>query len=357
MASIRKLIIDVSDPNKTGLVRDETSTVLTKPSPIVGADTEVIQIYPVEPSGITNSPWKSVDWSGYSSLKLSVGLRSGNNPSGGTWKLADNSSNVTSALAVNVSASDLQTRINADLTAIASDGGMTVSSTNSVAGQYYMLEYSTAGAKSSDPSGSSSSGPGGEGLTPYGTVVTQKVREGTSTLKERWLVQLKGNELVTHSTWSAVSALAASVTVVSAGSGSTTGVQTFDFSRPAIGGVFSIVFNSVTKWFDWNATVAQVQDAFGTDYAVTGDDGGPWTIEKVAVGAVGTGTMDVTNLDALAGWQGTVKMNTTEMVLYMLSQTDDEVTQYLEIQHTPTAEQPFTAYQDEVTVSKDVINI
>ena len=153
----------------------------------------------------------------------------------------------------------------------------------------------------------------------------------------------------------AVAAVAKSVTVVSAGSGSTTGVQTFDFSRPAVGGVFNIEFNSVTKWFDWNATVAQVQAAFGSDYAVTGNDGGPWTIEKVANGAVATGDMDVSKLDALDGWQATVKMNTPAMVQYMLDQTETEVIQYLEVQ-AGTAAAPLTVYQDEVTVTKDVIN-
>jgi len=307
-------------------------------------DTETVQIYPVEPSGVTNSPWQSVDWSS-DAIKLGVGLRTAEKPTGGTFTVTDGAGYATSALAFDVSTADLATALNG-LYQINTEGGVTVTGT---VGDYYIITYVTAGAKTAIGSAD------GTLLTPYGTASVSEIVAGASGVKEKWLLLIRANELVEEGTWAAVAAVAKSVTVVSAGSGSTTGVQTFDFSRPAVGGVFNIEFNSVTKWFDWNATVAQVQAAFGSDYAVTGNDGGPWTIEKVANGAVATGDMDVSKLDALDGWQATVKMNTPAMVQYMLDQTETEVIQYLEVQ-AGTAAAPLTVYQDEVTVTKDVIN-
>ena len=94
----RDLIINISDRDKEGLIKDPLLQIGTNLSPIVKADSEHIRIFPVIPTNNAALPWMSVDWTGYS-IAASIG-NPGQKPTGGTFVIGYDGSD-TSSLSVN----------------------------------------------------------------------------------------------------------------------------------------------------------------------------------------------------------------------------------------------------------------
>lgn len=316
--------------------------------PFSRGDVEKLQIFPVEPSGIASSPWKSQDWSG-SGIRAGIGTLSGR-PSGGTFELAVEGDNTElGSLAYDITPANLEIALDLN-PEIITDGGVSVTG---VAGEYYLVEWDSNGARNLI------TGDGGA-LTPFGHVVVNRLQAGDGSNPEIQAIRIRAQLLAVETSFSAISAIAESVEVVSPGDAGSHAIQKFSFTRDAIGGTFTITFDGVTSGaLNWNATVDAVQAEFDSGtYKVTGSTGGPWIIEKLSNGAVVAGSMNVTGLDALDGWEADLTISTKEafLALAALSSTTNALSCFFEVEVTPAGGDPFTVYRDAVNLAKDILD-
>ena len=339
----RTLIINISDQEKKGLVKSPRSAVGQNLAPIVKADSEPLQIFPVIPTGDRSRPWESVDWTGYS-IAASIG-NPGQKPTGGTFDL-NYGANTASALAFDITPSALDTALNA-LASITSDGGVSVSG---LAGDYYLIEWNNVGARATAFTHNSKT------LTPFGSVITDTIQAGDASTKEIRIIRLRSQVYATKGVFTPVADITGIVTQISAGDGSSHAIQIFKFSRQPIGGTFTITFDGITTIsLPFDASASDVQTALGASYLVEGPNGGPWTVEKNVDGAVALGSMDVDGISGLDGWEAILKTSTKELFIELASTQETSISRTFEVEVTDGSGNVETVLQIPVTISKEVM--
>ncbi len=338
----RDIIIDLSNPDKNGVIKSPILLGGTTLAPFVLADGEYLRIFPVRPTGDSQRPWDSVDISA-NSISASIGIP-GAKPTGGTFGLGYGASSTTSALSISPSA--LSASLNAFAEIIA-DGGVTVSG---VAGDYYLVEWDSVGARATSFSTVS------KNLTPFGQVTISQVQVGDASTKEIRLIRLVSQLLATTSDFSQIPDIAGEVSVVAAGDGSSHPIQIFKFSRQPTGGTFVITIGAVvTNSLQWDASAQDIEDALGADWSVSGPNGGPWTIEKLANEALSAGTMDTDGIFGLDGWEALLRISTKEMFLSLAAETSDELDAVFEVELVDGDGIPFTILQSDIQINKEVM--
>jgi len=341
-SNVRELIIDTLHEGRAGLIKSPDSTLGARLAPIVNGDGETLQIFPVKSTGNESSPWESIDWSGVD-VVVSVG-NPGQRPTGGEVTMFYGIQSVN--MAYNLNPSTFQAALNA-LPAITSDGGVSVTG---VAGEYYVVAWNSVGARATEMYGES------EDLLPFGFVSVSVAQVGDASTKEIRVVSLSSKIYCFANSFSAIDPVAAVVSVIAAGSGSSHAVQKFGFSRKAIGGTFQITFDGeTTVSLPFDASKAEVEAAL-TDCSVTGPDGGPWTIEKLADGAVAAGSITTTGIEALEGIEGDIRYATKQLLIEMEEADASSINRIFEIEITPSGGAPFTVFRSEVKIFKDVFD-
>jgi hypothetical protein len=341
------LIIDVTDPNKAGIYIDFSSRLPASVPLFIRNDTIPVTLRFVTPNTSGIRAWDDVDLSTYD-VTLGIGDFD-RTPTSGTFPLTYGA-DTAFGLGYDISAASLQTSLNS-LNSIQSAGGVTV--TSPAVGQY-IVTFVSDGAKSFISSTSN-------GLNPATTVIISRVVTGATDINEVQIIQLVVNPNVLNQTWEELPVAAAVVTEISPGSGSTQNVQQISLDPIPYFGTFQITANSVTTpAIDYLATAQQVQDALGGSgsYLVSGPAGGPWTITKVANGAIAQHTVNVSGLLVPVGLSGIVQLSTLAMLQRFLGE-GNTIEQILEIQAQLVEESTttVTVLQVPITVSKDVINL
>lgn len=339
----RDLIINIANQTREGLVASPLSEAGSSMAPIVKGDSELLRIFPVTPTGDQSRPWESVDLTGYS-IAASVG-NPGQKPTGGEFDI-EYDGDTASDLAYDINPHSLNSHLN-QLASITSDGGVTVTG---VAGDYYVVEWDSVGARSTDFTTDSTE------LSPFGSVVVDTIQVGDSTTKEIRLISLRSQLYATKGSFTAVADITGIVTVIAAGSGSSHAIQSFKFSRSPVGGTFTLTFDGATTVsLPHDATASQVQTALGSGYLVEGSAGGPWTVEKDSNGAVSAGSMDVAGIAGLDGWQATINFATKELFLELAASSEQEISRTFEVEFTDASGNVETVLQIPVTISKEVM--
>jgi hypothetical protein len=315
---------------------------------LIRNDTLVVNLRTVQPSALPNQNWDDVDLS-TAAVVLGIGEYD-KSPTGGTFPLTYGA-NTATALAYNITAAAVSTALNA-LASVISAGGVTVADGGT---GIYTVTFSSVGARTLISSGTNT-------LTPASQVIISQLTAGDAGTAEVQVIRLAASLYATCSTWSAFASAADAVTVLAAGSGSTQNIQVVTLNPLPYAGVFTITTSLIkTPALAFNSTAQQVQDALNvggttTDYSVSGNAGGPWTITKTAVGSVATNTVDVTGLSVPIGLTGTLALSTLAMIQRLATVTSDTISLILEIQVTPLGGGQATILQVPVTISKDVIN-
>ena len=337
------LIVDVTNPNKTGLLLSFNDRQPANVPLFIRNDGVSLNLRAVQPSTSTSRTWDDIDLS-TASVILALG-EFDKVPTSGTFTLTWGG-NTTSALNYNASASDVQTALNA----LSGIGGVTV--TNPSPGVYLVL-WNTTGTRtliSGDVTG----------LAPQTGIVVSEVIVGSSAVKDLQTIQINLNPYALTNTWSAFPTSGSVVTLISAGTVSTPNVQKVALSPIPYDGTFQITTSLLTTAaIPYSATASQVQAALntgGNNYVVTGNPGGPWIITTVANGSVATITVNASGLSVPVGLTGTLSLSTFSMLEAFINSSLNEITLLMELQITPAGGATATVLQVPVTVNKDVIN-
>lgn len=339
------LIIDITNPEKKGLLLDfadrQTASV-----PLFVRDDEVgVTLRFVQPSTTDSRAWDDVDLSA-DTVKLALG-KFDQPPTAGTFTLTYGAE-TTTALSCDASAQDVQIALNS-LSTIG-DGGVTVTSPES--GVYYVV-WANVGTRT-DISGTA------DGLSPASSIVVSEVVTGSATVRSIQVVQVFQDPYALTDTWTELPSADATVDVISAGSVSSPCVQRITLDPDPYAGTFQITTNLLTTAaIDFDASSAEVAAALntgGSNYTVSGDDGGPWTISTVVNGAVAAFTVNASGLLVPVGLTGTLELSTYSMLEAFIA-GDNDITLEMQCQVTPSGSGASTVLQVPVTASKDVINL
>lgn len=284
------------------------STQVSNPSFFLG-DKAQLEIYLVKDTGLATFPRQEADYSGLS-FKVAVG-QIDESPTGGTWLLSYGG-NTTSALAYNATAAQVQAALNA-LASITSAGGVTVTKV----GDNYNVLFNQDGARTELTADAAS-------LTPLSTAGISTLQEGTVSQPAIYLVHLQRTVAAYATSFTQVSASAASVSALSAWDG---GRATYrvSISPDPKGGTFTLAFDAqtgtdvTTSAISVGASALDVQNALNRDALlnkVTVQQVGAFAWDVTVTTQPGTNGLTVSGAGLLSfsGFKGELNLNTASAI-------------------------------------------
>lgn len=233
MASLPLIFIDIGDAAKNGIRTAPGKQALAALSPLFRGDGGRARYILAEPTGDAQKPYRNAVLTSYVIEGCISEVDAA--PTGGTFGLSysGNSTGLT-ALAYNISATDLANALNANA-AITTAGGVTVTKHGNFS---YRILFTTVGAKSlivSDPAL----------LTPSSQVYVIRARTGTASVKEIQFLRVIQSPLAYTSSFTPESAGTVAVSTIQAGTTTKKEVQRLTIGEYAYDGTFLI--NAATK--------------------------------------------------------------------------------------------------------------
>jgi hypothetical protein len=218
----RDLFIDLTNRR---LVASETNSAPVGLATFTKGDNGAFNLYFLEATGVINRPFEVVDKSS-TSVKLGIGSRTGV-PQSGTYTLVVDGTQITTPLAFNATAAQIQAAINDDLGA----GAVSVSGTLET---LFTIRFNATGARASTTADVSQ-------LIPDTVAVIDERIAGSSTVKEVQEIQLRLTPAVFQDSWTDLgTGITAAIATTVTGSDTENEVQRLTFSREPFAGTYRI---------------------------------------------------------------------------------------------------------------------
>jgi hypothetical protein len=248
MAAVREMIIDITDPELRGSLREFGSPVKARPRTFGRGDSGPVRVRLVEPIGSDRRSFKDADTTGYA-MEMAVGsLDAG--PTAGTYKLVLGSNDPSGSIAYNASAATLQSSIN---TMTDFPGSVTVTKYGDNA---YEIRWDQNGAQADLIEADENL------LEPETGIYLTTMQPGSaSTPTIQWLRLLQG-AIAYQNTWDAYPTGAASVDTLIEGSATQKEIVRISLDEPAYDGSILITMGTVEKY---SITVTQNNSADALD--------------------------------------------------------------------------------------------
>jgi hypothetical protein len=286
-----------------------------------------------------------------SSIKLALG-QIGLKPVAGTFRLSFDG-DTTVDIAYGATPAVVETALNA-LPSISSVGGVTVSGE---AGGPWQITFNSVGPRPLI-------GGNGDKLTPLSGVKIVTEQEGSPSLREIVVVRLLQNPVAVCLDFDPLPSAAAQVVTQVEGSNSTNEVQLITLNPKPYGGTFSLSFLlQTTTQLPYYASAAAVQAALESlssidagNVLVSGNDGGPWTVEFVGDRGLANQPAISVNTSGLLvpiGFSGLFSVNSAAADRLAGSAP---VTATLELEVTPSDGNAFTPLQRSVILAPALID-
>jgi hypothetical protein len=341
------LIVDVLGRR---IVKDFSTNLEGALKPFIVGDKYKATVCFVEPTGNALTPFRYLNFSG-SSIKLALG-QIGLKPVAGTFRLSFDG-DTTADIAYDATPAAVETALNA-LSSISSVGGVAVSGE---AGGPWQITFNSVGSRPL-------MGGNGDKLTPLSGVKIVTEQEGSPSLREIVAVRLLQNPVAVCLDFDPLPSAAAQVVTQVEGSNSTNEVQLITLNPKPYGGTFSLSFLlQTTNQLPYYASAAAVQAALESlssigagNVLVSGNDGGPWTVEFVGARGLANQPAISVNTSGLLvpiGFSGLFSVNSAAADRLAGSAP---VTATLELEVTPSDGNTFTPLQRSVTLAPALID-
>lgn len=284
------------------------------------------------------------------SLKVGIGAIS--KPVSGTW-IADYDGDQTSALPFDISASALETALNA-LTSVASGGGVSVTGPD---GGPWKITWTNTGARVDFTFDAG-------GLSPDSHVVFHETTEGDGSTASVSTIRLAQLPAAFQDTWTAISAPGITITEETKGAAGTNEVQRIAIDPLPYDGSFSLTYGGqTTAAIDYNATASSVKEALEAlsnievgDVSVTKLGAGTWDVQFTGNLAGTDVAMMTANGGSLVGYVGLeASLNLATPGIAALLANLSEKTLTLEIEATQSTNRR-TQIQINALVKNDLID-
>jgi len=339
-------IVDVENKR---LVSSFRSTRSTSPEAVVFGDTPDINVRLVESNPASfDLPWRYVDLTGYS-LRVAIG-NPGGDPTSGTFTLTFDG-DTTADLNYNATAAEIDTELNG-LASMVTAGGCTVSAVSSG----YQVAFDTVGAQNTITATTDS-------LFPASSAYIYEATTGDGSTKEVQVVTLEVDNSAYVELTTDIAAPSATVTTVREGVTDTTSeLQRVEIGGDPYLGKWSIsIGGSTSSAISVDADTADIITAIE---GITGIGAGnvvvtgsvlDFTIQfDSSLGNVGTAVIDVANLTGAIGKNGSIDLNTNQMLELLAGAS--AVSSTLEIVKYDTGNSTSdTVLQQAITCRQDVI--
>jgi len=202
-------------------------------APFFAGDTETLNLYFFQQTGIVSKPYEIVDKSS-ASVKVGIGTLA-SEPTGGTWTITYGGQ-TTSNLAASSSVAEIQTALNA-LSSVSSAGGVTV--TGSLVTNF-QITFNSAGTRTAFTVDVSN-------LFPTTEAVIQRRVTGTSSVNDVQQILLFCDPAVSQTSFSsAATGVTATVSMVATGATGVNCVQKLSFTQVPNAGTFTLSLPGVT---------------------------------------------------------------------------------------------------------------
>ncbi len=249
MASVRETIIDITDPELRGLLRQFDSPVKAAPWTIGRGDSGPRRFRFVEPISSNRRQFKDADTTGYT-IEVAVGGLDAA-PTSGTFTVTHDG-NASGSIAYNTSGANLQTAINA-ISSIITAGGVTVTKYGS---NSYEIRFLSNGAQADLVTA------GTNLLEPETGIYLTTMQPGTgSTPTVQWL-RLLQSAIAYQNTFDDYTTGAATVEVLQNGSATQKEIVRISLDQPPYDGSMIVTTGVAEKY---SITVTQNNDADALD--------------------------------------------------------------------------------------------
>lgn len=340
-----QFLINIADPNKAGNLQSFNSTSVNPTALYFREDGDPIQISVVTPNVTGARPWDYVD---ISNALIELAIDNADlTPTAGSWEISDGTNNST-LLPYNVTASALQTAINA-LALVSIPTTVTLISTG-----VYLVTGTTNGTIVPLVGLA-------ESLYPQSGVGIIQLQTGSASQPSVQLIQLQLNPATYQEITTALPTAAGTVTTLAAGGSGVPAIFLLTLNPQPYDGTFTLTdSDGTTGAIPWNANAATVQAALvavtgNTEWVVTGNPAGPWTITNNSGTAVGAPTVNVTGLIIPTGFTGTLQLATPGIIERFIAATTANLTLTLQIRITYPGQQPVIILSVPVNIARDII--
>jgi hypothetical protein len=220
----RDLFIDLTNRR---LVASETNSAPVGLATFTKGDTGAFNLYFLEATGVINRPFEVVDKSS-TSVKLGIGSRTGV-PQSGTYTLTVDGIELTTPLAFNATAAQIEAAINDEL----GEGTVSVSGTLET---LFTIRFNNVGAQQSIAADVSQ-------LIPDTVAVIDERIAGSASVKEVQEIQLRLTPAVFQDSWTDLgTTVTATIATTVTGSDTENEVQRLSFSREPFAGTYRLTF-------------------------------------------------------------------------------------------------------------------
>lgn len=342
--SAEQLIINVKDPEKSGLL---DSFFSERPSPqgiYFRGDKNRLSVYPVRPAyGSAVLFWLP---QAVTTSQLSLGVGDADLPAeGGDFALAyDGDDDDLTVLAYNISAANLQTALNANaaIAAIPDTVAVTLLATG-----VYQVAFQAVGARellTGDP----------EGLAPECNIFVSRLQTGDADTREIQIIQIIQRPYVYVTSWTATGGASAIVTELRAGSVSAKAMFSVELSPLPYAGSFTVKDSGAMAY---NGTQAEWQTALGSGWSVLQTGDGQFTLERTTAGVytLDSSDVDVAGLSVYEGLIGTLGFNAGTLFKRFLTEGDSSFVTTLEVKYDDGTYRS-TILQVPVTLTKEILS-
>ena len=293
----------------------ESGTSISNPAFYLG-DTTNLELYLIDNS---TAERKYIDFPASPTIKVAVG-EIDTPPSAGTFTLTFGA-DTTSALAYNITASELQTALNA-LSSITSAGGVTVS----LIGNSFSIAFNNVGARTDITSN-------GSGLVPLSSAQITTIQQGTVSLPEIALLHLQVLVAGYTNSFTQGSSATCTVTTLKAYSSIDKIVSYNVKINNLYSGTFSLKYehgygNIITKQVSWNCSAEDLKNSFygAANFVaeVIKNSTGDYDITFDTTNFIPYGTQltcSVTGIKSNPGYLGSLSLNTTGAISLLRGST------------------------------------
>lgn len=199
-------------------------------------------------------------------------------------------------------------------------------------------------------------------LYPASAIEVDELQVGSVTVKEQQRLSIYQLPAAEQTTWTALPTAGYAIQTVTGGGSGVKAVQILTLTPPPYDGTFVVTTaagNTAPIPVAANGTqvAAALNAVTASNWAVTGNAGGPWAITELSGTAVSALTVITTALQVLTGVTGLLNLNTPGMIarfesLPVGTETFEAI---LEVNLQFAGQDPQTILQYPVTVSKNVI--
>lgn len=340
-----RLIADVTDPEKNGLLDSFFSERQAARGIYFRGDKNRVEFYPVKPAdGSASMYWLPET---ISSNHLFLGIGDADLPADGgeISGLAYNSDSTgLTALAYNISAANLETAINANPAISSIPDTVSVSL---LAEGVYQVSFESVGSRSlftADPTG----------LIPECNIFVSRLQTGSATEKEIQIIQIIQRPYVYVTDWTATDSATATVTEIRTGSVSAKAMFEVEISPLPYAGSFYVGDSGAMAY---NGQQSDWASALGSGWSAIKTGDARFTIERSEVGAyeLSSSDIDVSGLSVFSGLRGQLKFNAGTLFKRFISEASGEFSTTLEITHDDGTDRSVLVH-DTVVLSKEILS-